>query len=224
MENFRHPPVKRKGNDPPAGAPGCRHCAPETLWPAKAIVRECHRPPGRGALGRRGVGRGPARRQAPKGVKAKDADGVKAKGAPATKRAAKPVGALSWRLLWRLAFAPPTPCRAISLQGALRAATPGRACRSVPVKGQGRRVFRPETGRFPFAGGRHLLLPIDPVGEGGIATRHDPPPPFRAPHTSTLSAAMNASCGISTLPNWRIRFLPSFCLSSNLRLRVMSPP
>jgi len=26
------------------------------------------------------------------------------------------------------------------------------------------------------------------------------------------------------LPNWRIRFLPSFCFSSSLRLREMSPP
>ena len=39
-----------------------------------------------------------------------------------------------------------------------------------------------------------------------------------------LSAAMKALCGISTWPNWRIRFLPSFCFSSSLRLRVMSPP
>ncbi len=39
-----------------------------------------------------------------------------------------------------------------------------------------------------------------------------------------LSAWMKASCGMSTLPNWRIRFLPSFCFSSSLRLRVTSPP
>src|SRR5262249_26364792 len=43
-------------------------------------------------------------------------------------------------------------------------------------------------------------------------------------YTSTFSAAMNASCGMSTLPNWRMRFLPSFCFSSSLRLRVASPP
>jgi hypothetical protein len=35
-----------------------------------------------------------------------------------------------------------------------------------------------------------------------------------------FSAAMNASCGISTLPNCRIFFLPRFCASSSLRLRV----
>ena len=38
------------------------------------------------------------------------------------------------------------------------------------------------------------------------------------------SAAMNASCGTSTRPTIFIRFLPSFCFSSSLRLRVMSPP
>ena len=43
-------------------------------------------------------------------------------------------------------------------------------------------------------------------------------------YTSTFSAAMKASCGMSTLPNWRMRFLPFFCLSRSLRLRVTSPP
>jgi hypothetical protein len=37
-------------------------------------------------------------------------------------------------------------------------------------------------------------------------------------------ASMKAACGMSTLPNWRMRFLPSFCFSSSLRLRVTSPP
>ena len=39
-----------------------------------------------------------------------------------------------------------------------------------------------------------------------------------------LSTARNASCGISTLPTCFMRFLPSFCFSSSLRLREMSPP
>jgi hypothetical protein len=39
-----------------------------------------------------------------------------------------------------------------------------------------------------------------------------------------FSAAMKADCGISTLPNWRIRFLPSFCFSRSLRFLVTSPP
>jgi hypothetical protein len=38
------------------------------------------------------------------------------------------------------------------------------------------------------------------------------------------SAATKASCGTSTRPIVFIRFLPSFCFSSSLRLRVMSPP
>ncbi len=39
-----------------------------------------------------------------------------------------------------------------------------------------------------------------------------------------LSTARNASCGTSTPPTDFIRFLPSFCFSSSLRLREMSPP
>ena len=35
---------------------------------------------------------------------------------------------------------------------------------------------------------------------------------------------MKASWGTSTRPMDFIRFLPSFCFSSSLRLRVMSPP
>ena len=41
---------------------------------------------------------------------------------------------------------------------------------------------------------------------------------------SVESAATKASCGTSTRPMVFIRFLPSFCFSSSLRLRVMSPP
>ncbi len=44
------------------------------------------------------------------------------------------------------------------------------------------------------------------------------------PQLSILRAEMNASCGMSTLPNWRIFFLPAFCLSKSFRFRVASPP
>ena len=45
------------------------------------------------------------------------------------------------------------------------------------------------------------------------------------PHSSsTLRTAMKASCGISTVPNCFMRFLPSFCFSRSLRLREISPP
>ena len=40
----------------------------------------------------------------------------------------------------------------------------------------------------------------------------------------TWSTARKASCGISTVPTCFIRFFPSFCFSSSLRLREMSPP
>ena len=47
---------------------------------------------------------------------------------------------------------------------------------------------------------------------------------LRRDQLSIFSASINASCGISTLPNWRMRFLPAFCFSRSLRLRVASPP
>src|SRR5690349_8765114 len=37
-------------------------------------------------------------------------------------------------------------------------------------------------------------------------------------------AAINASCGMLTLPYSRMRFFPSFCFSSSFRFRVASPP
>lgn len=40
----------------------------------------------------------------------------------------------------------------------------------------------------------------------------------------TRKTARKASCGMSTLPIRFMRFLPSFCFSSSLRLREMSPP
>ncbi len=42
--------------------------------------------------------------------------------------------------------------------------------------------------------------------------------------TSEVRAAMKASCGTSTRPIDFMRFLPSFCFSSSLRLRLISPP
>jgi len=44
------------------------------------------------------------------------------------------------------------------------------------------------------------------------------------PSSPVRSTARKASCGISTWPTIFMRFLPAFCFSSSLRLRVMSPP
>ena len=73
---------------------------------------------------------------------------------------------------------------------------------------------------------------IDPVSPEGSATGH-PEHPVGEVHPYFLllslgplvdNAAMKASWGTSTRPTIFIRFLPSFCFSSSLRLRVMSPP
>lgn len=42
--------------------------------------------------------------------------------------------------------------------------------------------------------------------------------------SSMRNTAINASCGTSTEPTDFMRFFPSFCFSSSLRLREMSPP
>src|SRR5262245_60986486 len=39
-----------------------------------------------------------------------------------------------------------------------------------------------------------------------------------------FNTSIKASCGILTVPNAFMRFLPSFCFSKSLRLREMSPP
>ncbi len=64
---------------------------------------------------------------------------------------------------------------------------------------------------------RPFAVPPFPVSFGSPAIL-----PLR--YSSTFKMAMNASCGTSTLPMAFMRFLPAFCFSSSLRLRVMSPP
>ena len=50
-------------------------------------------------------------------------------------------------------------------------------------------------------------------------------PANRIPQSSSsFSTLRKAFWGISTLPIWRMRFLPSFCFSSSFFFRVMSPP
>lgn len=43
-------------------------------------------------------------------------------------------------------------------------------------------------------------------------------------YESIFKTAINASLGICTVPNWRMRFLPSFCFSSSFFFLVISPP
>src|SRR5690349_2452850 len=71
-------------------------------------------------------------------------------------------------------------------------------------------------------GGPLLAAPRDLDGGAGVHrldTAHE-----ADPVSPVDSAAMKASWGTSTRPTIFIRFLPSFCFSSSLRLRLMSPP
>ena len=70
---------------------------------------------------------------------------------------------------------------------------------------------------------RNLVVP----GRGrctGAGSRATAARAGRLPYSSRVSAEMKASWGTSTRPMFFIFFLPSFCFSSSLRLRVMSPP
>ncbi len=72
------------------------------------------------------------------------------------------------------------------------------------------------------AGGRRAR--DEPGAAAGAVRDHFFRPSIGAVLSDVDSAAMKASCGTSTRPTIFIRFLPSFCFSSSLRLRVMSPP
>src|SRR3954462_324823 len=86
-----------------------------------------------------------------------------------------------------------------------------------------------------------LQLPVDFVRhvadldvrhESDAIKMHAPPDggrgragyPLPLPSDPNSSTDRKASCGTSIRPTCFIRFLPSFCFSSSLRLRVMSPP
>ena len=78
------------------------------------------------------------------------------------------------------------------------------------------------------------------VGDRELAGRASPVGPRPGPHVGgpgdghflpdfsagcvVASAATKASGGTSTEPMFFMRFLPAFCFSSSLRLRLMSPP
>ena len=70
----------------------------------------------------------------------------------------------------------------------------------------------------------HLARQVEPVphiraGDAGVNEDDQP-----SPSPDSSSTARNASCGTSTRPTCFMRFLPAFCFSSSLRLRLTSPP
>ena len=74
--------------------------------------------------------------------------------------------------------------------------------------------------RFPSV----RLKPLGHLSASRDASIANPDASANPDYASIFNAAKNADWGISTLPNWRIRFLPSFCFSSSFRLRLISPP
>ena len=76
-------------------------------------------------------------------------------------------------------------------------------------KGKKRIVFSALPLRSPRLRGEDCRSPLHPQSSSSCPT---------------LSTARKASWGISTRPTRFMRFLPSFCFSSSLRLREMSPP
>ena len=92
--------------------------------------------------------------------------------------------------------------------------------------------YRPQDDSEPYAEAVLAAEPWAPIRSRSVTTVAPSAPQNTAPKprpnedqaSPILRAAIKADCGISTLPNWRIRFLPSFCFSRSLRLRVTSPP
>src|SRR5262249_26816620 len=90
-------------------------------------------------------------------------------------------------------------------------------------RGAGER--RPETGEqlLPIKPATGPLLRVAPPG-GDLRLQPFSNLCWSRHYSSVFKTARNASWGISTEPTCFIRFLPSFCFSKSLRLRVMSPP
>ncbi len=146
-------------------------------------------------------------------------------GAPAGDRAGRP----------RQVDVVDRPLEAEPAAASRRARPPRRRCRrrppgsAAPGRAAGRRRTR---GAPPSAGSPAGSRPgcraprrSRAAGRGTAGrTRRPDRRPSSPGQPSILRAAMKADCGISTWPNCRIRFLPSFCFSSSFFLRVMSPP
>ena len=107
----------------------------------------------------------------------------------------------------------------LHLQGHSRTAPLGQEIEafSHPVHAGHERVHEQQQGEVVL---HHFQIPGNRIAcecrqHGGRQQRH---------HSSTWRMARNASCGTSTEPICFILFLPAFCFSRSLRLRVMSPP
>jgi hypothetical protein len=98
---------------------------------------------------------------------------------------------------------------------------------AVPTQGLNWRREWDSNPRYAFTHTRFPSVRLKPLGHlsrGPEPRSSGAAEQPRRRQASIFSAARNADWGISTLPNWRMRFLPSFCFSSSLRLRLMSPP
>ena len=202
---------------------------------ARRLCRHRRRSGGFGGAGEPGSGFRPGARRLRPAWDRHELSGVR--GCPAADRWRRVPG--FWRpLAERRAFGP----SACSLRSSCRKATtssstPATTTPATPASPAsalgamrlrwGRAVLTGECGRVPaeLSGSRGPTCEAG-TRRSGLLSRHrrvgksEP----SAQLSFIFNAAINALCGISTWPNWRMRFLPSFCLSSSLRLRLMSPP
>ncbi len=128
--------------------------------------------------------------------------------------------------------APPSACRSFGcgvLFGARRCRVNGGqalcsvAALGVPPHGELRHALNV----VPAVAGFDRGHALPGVLQGPVDYRfvfHRPRSRMRCGGQLILRMVMKASCGMSTEPICFMRFLPSFCFSRSLRLRVMSPP
>jgi site-specific DNA recombinase len=114
-----------------------------------------------------------------------------------------------------------------SKSGLLQVLTGKKGVNSVPTQGLNWRRDRDSNPGYAFTHTRFPSVRLKPLGHLSRDRRRSIPDRASGAnpnHASIFRAARNADCGISTFPNWRMRFLPSFCFSNSFRLREISPP
>ena len=101
----------------------------------------------------------------------------------------------------------------------------GRRTSSPPQFGQTLSIASAHAGQNVHSNEQMRSFPVDSQGgAAALARRLHLDGHQRFVPSPRLSTARKASCGTSTPPTCFMRFLPFFCRSSSLRLRVMSPP